>query len=380
MFPRALQPFIVNTLFKGKALVIYGARQVGKTTLAAGILKEFYKSESLVLNCDEAAVRLMLSDAGVQKLRGVLGNTRLVLIDEAQRVENIGLALKIMVDQFPGLQVIATGSSSLDLSNRVKEPLTGRIFSFRLFPLSIAELARVWDRVLLATSLERLLIYGSYPDVINQPALADRILLEMSSSYLYKDILEHLDLRRPQFFEKLLRLLALQTGSEVSYNELAGQMEISRQTVETYIELLENCFVVFRLFPYHNNKRKELTRKCKVYFYDNGIRNALLRNFNPLELREDTGRLFENYLVSEMAKHIAVFSPLARMYFWRTLQGDEVDLLVEENGKLQAFEFKYSGKGKGVSKAFHSLYPEAECRVIDRNNWFNGYIPGKAVE
>lgn len=372
-YPRTIQPAVEAALFKGKVVVIYGARQVGKTTLVREILGR-YPDSGLYLNCDEPDIREALTHRTSTELRALVGSRSLVVIDEAQRVRDIGMALKLLVDTYPDLQVIATGSSSFELSNTISEPLTGRKAEFYLYPLSVAELlAR--ETLLEATRLlERRLRYGMYPGVI----LADdpvESVTEIATSYLYRDVLEYQSVKSPDVLRRLLQALALQVGSEVSYNELATLLGIDRATVERYTALLEKAFIVFRLPPFSRNLRKELAKLRKVYFYDLGIRNALVNNFNSLDLRNDSGALWENFFVSERVKFNHNRRRRVNTYFWRTYDRAELDYLEEEGGRLVGFECKWTTARWRPPAAFTAAYPESETHLVHRTNYLDFLTP-----
>lgn len=365
---RKIQGSIENSLFKGKIVIIYGARQVGKTTLVKEIQAK-YAPESVFLNCDELDVRQALTDKTSTELKTFLGNKKLVIIDEAQRVKNIGLTLKLLIDNFPQTQIIATGSSSFDLSNEVSEPLTGRKIEFYLFPLSLEELRGVYSDIEIERVLEQRIIYGMYPEIIQTGAEAGNRLKSLAQSYTYKDVLQYQNIRNPEVLEKLIQALALQTGNEVSYNELASLVGINKNTVENYIRILEQVFIIFRLRPFSRNARNELKRLRKIYFYDTGIRNALINNFNPFHLRQDTGALWENFMISEKIKYNHNHGKDVNMYFWRTLQKQEIDYLEEYEGKLSGFEFKWKKDKFQIPSMFKEKYPQSPVEIINKENY-----------
>jgi predicted AAA+ superfamily ATPase len=359
-----------SKLFQGRALILYGARQTGKTTLAKQIMSEC-SGRKLYMNCDEPDVRLALEGRSSSELKAWVGDARLLVIDEAQRVENIGLTLKLIVDEIPDLQVLATGSSSFALANRIQEPLTGRKFVFHLHPLSTGEVLQKDGEIETRRLLQRRMVFGQYPDVVQSGEKeAVDILRELTGSYLFQDVLMWKDIRKPDLLDRLLRALALQIGSEVSYNELSQTLGVDKNTVSTYLDVLEQAFVVFRMSPFSRNLRTELRKSRKVYFWDNGIRNALLNNLNPLELRNDVGALWENFLVVERIKRQQNQRRLFHPYFWRTHQQQEIDYLEEENGKLLAVEFKWKrGRKSRPPKAFTDAYPEADFLHVNPENW-----------
>lgn len=370
MIHRAIEKRISGYLFKGKVLIILGPRQVGKTTLLKKIAAES-GAATLWLNGDESDIRELFEKPTSSKLKSILGNYKLVFIDEAQRITDIGIALKLLVDNFPEIQVVATGSSAFDLANEVQEPLTGRKYELFLYPLSFGEMALENSSLEEKRLLEHRMIYGCYPEVVSNPGEEKELLRLIAESYLYKDILSLEKLRKPALLEKLLQALALQLGSEVSYQELGQLIGANNETVENYISILEKTFVVFRLNALSRNVRSELKKTRKVYFWDNGIRNSIIKNFNPLALRQDMGALFENFFISERQKfRMNQFQP-ANHWFWRTLQQQEIDYLEEANGRIQAFELKFSPKQKvKFPKTFVDNYPETDFHAVNRENYF----------
>lgn len=366
-YPRAITPHILNRLFQGKIIVIYGARQVGKTTLCHKIVRQF-AGDALYLNCDEPTVRAALTNKSSQELKDLSAGRRLVVIDEAQRVQNIGLSLKLLVDNYPQIQLIATGSSSFDLSNDIKEPLTGRKVEFYLYPLAAAELTMREHPLETKQQLPRRLRFGSYPSVVTSDN-PEEVIAEIAGSYLYRDVLEYQHVKHPDMLRRLLQALALQIGGHVSSNELAQLLQIDRATVQRYLFLLEQAFVIFRLVPFSRNLRKEIGKMPKIYFWDLGVRNAVIRNFNPLELRQDVGMLWENYFVAERMKFNRNQRNFVNSYFWRTYDGQELDLLEESGGQLRGFECKWSQKRWRVPKAFAETYPNHEAHLIHRENY-----------
>jgi len=368
MIHRFLSPLIENYFAQGKVIVIVGARQVGKTTL----LRELCRSKNtLTLNCDNADDVIAIENRSSTELANLMSQYDTVVIDESQRVHNIGLTLKKIGDLALDTQVIATGSSSLDLSNEINEPATGRVLEFNLFPLSLSEMANETSPRDEARMLEQRLIYGLYPEVVVRTSMVKRTLKTLTDSYLYKDVFAYRGLKKPDVLQKLVRALALQIGSEVSYNELSNMLGVDKETVESYINLLEKCFVVFRLDSFSRNLRNEIRKGKKVYFYDNGIRNAVLSNFAPLEMRNDCGQLWENLMVSERIKRNAYADSFAQLYFWRTHEQKEIDLIEEEDGQLRAFEFKWNKrKAVSVPSAFAKAYPSFSFEVITPDNFW----------
>ncbi|QJD77252.1 ATP-binding protein [Spirosoma rhododendri] len=375
MIRRLMMNAIELALYKGKAIIVTGPRQVGKTTLLREIARQAQQAV-LWLNCDEPDDRADLDNVSSTQLRALVGASKLVVIDEAQRVPSIGLTLKLLVDQLPDVQVIATGSSALELSGGIKESLTGRKFDYRLLPFSTAELAAETSVREEGRLLERRLIYGFYPDVVLNPADSDRRLAELADSYLYKDILKLQDIRKPMVLQKLLLALALRVGSEVSNYELGQTVGTDPATVDRYIGLLEQVFVVFQVHALSRNLRNELKKSRKVFFYDNGIRNAIIKNFNPLDLRADTGALWENFMISERIKANLNAGRKPNYYFWRTTQQQEIDWLEEEQGKLTAFEFKWNVRAKARFPAtFQQAYPGTDMNVVSPDNYMAFLLP-----
>ena len=368
-YDRTIYPAIKAALFKGKAVIIYGARQVGKTTLVKRLLAE-YPSDAMYLNCDEPDIRASLSEQTSTVLRALIGGSTLVVIDEAQRVRNIGLTLKLMVDNFPEIQVVATGSSSFELSNQIVEPLTGRKIEFHLYPLSVSELLSRESPIESQRLLEHRLRYGMYPEVIagDEP---EALIREISSSYLYRDILEYQTVKNTELLHRLLQALALQIGGEVSYSELASLLGISKNTIVRYVGLLERGYIIFHLPPFSRNLRKELSKRRKIYFYDLGVRSALINNFNPLHLRQDVGALWENFVIVERMKKNCNQRRYVNTYFWRTYSGAEIDYLEEAGGRLYGLECRWSSKRWRKSSVFLETYQNSELRLVNRDNYLD---------
>lgn len=367
MILRIIENEIECRFFQGKLVVLYGARQTGKTTLAKELLR---RHQGTYFNADEPDVRELFGNRNSQELRRLIGSAKLVVLDEAQRIENVGLTLKLLADTLPSVQILATGSSSFELADRIKEPLTGRKFEFLLTPLSLEEIQR--DRGPLETDrfLSHALVYGLYPEpATHANAEAKDRLLELASSYLYKDVLLLGSIRNPDGLEKLLRALALQVGQEVSHTELGGLLGLDKNTVDTYIRVLEQAFIVFRLSPFSRNLRNELKRHHKVYFWDNGIRNAVINSFAPMETRPDAGALWENLLIAERMKYLRNRKSANASWFWRTYQQQEVDYLEERESGLLAVEIRSrSNKGR-IPKTFRDAYPQAETHMVSSENW-----------
>jgi len=371
IIPRLLTAQIRQAITPGKVLVIYGPRQVGKTTLVTRLLPELSLPHRFI-NADELAYREALASQSRQTLADVLGDAQLLVIDEAQRVPNIGLNLKILVDSFPHAAVIATGSASFDLANQVSEPLTGRALTYTLYPVSYAELRQALGAFEARQQLERWLIWGGYPAIITTDGafLRERLLGELVGAYLYRDILEMDGLRRANKIVDLLRLLAFQIGQEVSLSELASNLAINRATVERYLGLLEKVFVIFSVRALARNLRKEVAKNARYYFFDNGVRNSLIQNFNPLHVRNDVGQLWENFLMVERRKTNAAADRAVNSYFWRTYDQKEIDYIEERGGALYGYEFKWQGVMKsGTRGEFSQAYPGAHLTTITTDNF-----------
>ena len=324
-------------------------------------------------NCDESDVRQFLSEANSAKLKSFVGNSDFIVIDEAQRVKDIGLTIKLLHDSFPNVQLAVSGSSSLDLSNSINEPLTGRKFEYNLFPFSTNELVNHTSMLEEMRQLQNRLVYGFYPDVVNNPGEEKEILTNIVNSYLYKDVFEFQDIRKSSAIEKLVQALALQVGSEVSFNELGNLLGIDTVTVQRYVDLLEKAYVIFHIRSYSRNVRNELKKSIKIYFYDNGVRNSVISNFSPVDLRSDMGALWENFLISERIKNNVYHNKNAKYYFWRTTQKQEIDFIEEVEQNLFAYEFKYNPK-KANSKCpltFSNNYPNVPFDVITSENYMD---------
>lgn len=375
MIHRQLQDSIEARMFAGKAIIVIGARQVGKSTLFNMVLEE-RKEPVLRLNCDEPEVQEMLSEMNTQELKLLVGQNKILVIDEAQRVENIGMTLKRIADNFTGVQLLVTGSSSFELQNKLNEPLTGRKIEYHLFPLSTGELLNAQGLLSVKQTLESRLIFGSYPDIFNHQEDAKDLLYNLANSYLYKDLLNLDGLRRPVLLNKILTALALQVTSEVSYNELAKTVGTDNKTVEKYIDLLEKCYIIFKLNGFSRNLRTELKRAKKFYFYDNGIRNAILQNFAPLALRQDVGALWENFIISERIKANQYSGRYVNQYFWRTTQQQEIDYIEECDGQFSIFEMKWNPKRVNTHfpNSFLTAYDVKEKVVITPENWLEWVI------
>ena len=370
MIKRMITPSVLADYKRKKIIVLLGARQVGKTTLLQELSKDMEKV--LSLNCDNSDDALALENKTSTELRHLLSPYDLVFIDEAQRVKNIGLTLKMIGDLKLDTQVVVTGSSSLDMANEINEPATGRLIEYNLYPLSLQELATDTSEREEQRLMEQRLIYGLYPEIVTVPEDAKRTLMNLTNNYLYKDLLAYKGIKKPDLVQKLVRALALQLGSEVSYNELSNLLQVDRETVENYIGLLEKCFVVFRLESFSRNLRNEIKKGKKIYFYDNGVRNAVLSHFDPLEMRNDVGALWENLMVSERIKRNAYAGDFANLFFWRTHEQQEIDLIEEQDGQLRTYEFKWNGKVRlNLPKAFAHAYPHSEYEVITPENFWS---------
>jgi len=368
MIERTLKDKILERWNDKKVIVVTGSRQVGKTTLLQGICEG--KGDYLFLNGDDATTQTFLKDFSKKKWKNILGNHKIVFIDEAQRIRNIGLGVKIIYDQIPDVKVILSGSSAIDLNSEIKETLTGRKWEFSMYPISWKEWVSHTNFIDAHSDLENRLIYGMYPDVVMNDADKKDILMELSGSYLYKDLLEYEGIRNPKLLGDLLKALALQLGNEVSFNELAQLLGVDRATVEKYIDLLEKTFVIFKLQALNNNQRNEIKNSRKIYFYDNGVRNAILQNFNPLMLRNDVGALWENFLVVERVKKNSRERSYAFQYFWRNYYGQEVDYVESLNGNYHAFEFKWNEKKKAKFPAsFEKAYQNVTFNLVNRQNF-----------
>jgi predicted AAA+ superfamily ATPase len=372
---RILQNNIAKDFYKGKVLVVYGARQVGKTTLVQNLLKDHSGQYYL---CEERDVSDALNQGTSTALKSFFGNTNLVVLDEAQTVLDIGKKLKLLADNFPQLQIVVTGSSSFEISNLTKEPLTGRKFEYLLYPISILELLKHQSSIETKRLLSRYLEFGMYPEILYLSDFeAKRRLQELSSSYLFRDVFNFQQFKNPEVLDKLLKLLAFQIGSEVSFGKLSNQLNVSIETIERYINLLEQAFIIFRLSAFSRNKRNEITKTRKIYFYDLGIRNSLIQNFNPVDLRPDIGGLWENFLIVERRKYLEYNQIFVNSYFWRNYNQQEIDYIEEKDGILNCFEFKWSDKKKAkLPSAFESEYPNHTFKLVNQDNWLE-FVTGE---
>jgi uncharacterized protein len=360
---------IEQKLFKGKAILLFGARQVGKTTLLEHLIKQ-HEASVLHISGDEPDIRELFTNINSTQLKNHIGKNNIIFIDEAQRIPNIGLTLKLITDKLKNVQVIATGSSAFEMANQMNEPLTGRKFEFRLFPVSFSEMVNHHGLLEEKRQLEQRLIYGAYPEIITAPQQSEELLNLLADSYLYKDILMLDSIKRPKLLEKILKALALQIGSEVSFNEIAQLVGADKGTVEKYIHLFEQTFVIFTLPSFSRNVRNELKKSKKIYFYDCGIRNAVIGNYSPIHKRTDVGALWENYLMAERMKKLHYENSKAKSFFWRTTQQQEIDLVEEGNNKIAAFEFKWNEKlNIKFPKTFLDAYPNTSINVISKTNY-----------
>ncbi|MBO5905779.1 MAG: ATP-binding protein [Kiritimatiellae bacterium] len=376
---REIDEFLSKRMFSGKVLVVYGPRQAGKTTSIEHYISENgLSSETLIFNGDETVDRDLLADASAEKLKLLIGKKKVVFIDEAQKIPEIGIVLKRFYDKIKDVQVIASGSSSDELAQKTEEPLTGRKFECVLLPLSFSELAGASSPIDEMRLLERRLMFGSYPDVVTHAGDEVSRIREIGKGYLYKDILKYEEIKRPELIDKLLRALAFQIGQEVSFSELAQVVGSDPKTVSKYIDVLEKAFIVFKLGSYSRNLRNELKKSRKVYFYDLGIRNYILGDWRALNLRgsDEVGHIWENYFISERRKYIMAYTPETRMFFWRTQQRQEVDLIEETASGLSAYEVKWNPAklNKAMSKTFLSAYPQAECHGVSPQNYISYFL------
>lgn len=372
MIERIIKRSITKRLFRGKAIVLIGARQVGKTTLIRELLRD---RDYLFLDGDDPLVKQRLTNPNTKEIETIIGNSEIVFIDEAQRIENIGITAKIIHDQFKSVQLVMSGSSAFELRNQTNEPLTGRKFEYFLYPVSYEEYEQSIGYLDAIKDLENRLVYGFYPDVINNRGEEREVLNEISQSYLFKDILSFANIKKPEVLEKILQALAFQVGSEVSYNEIAQLTGVDKNTVSSYIHLLELSFIVYPITSFSRNLRNEIKTNQKIYFYDNGIRNALIQNFNPVQLRNDIGALWENFLMSERLKRNHYHQKYCNRYFWRTKQQQEIDYVEEADGKITGFKFKWNPKAKtNIPSNFVQTY-NAQVEIISKEN-FREFVGG----
>ncbi|MCF8361329.1 MAG: ATP-binding protein [Prolixibacteraceae bacterium] len=365
MFTRTIENIIKEKFNSGKAIILVGARQVGKTTLLKKILKD---KEYLFLDADDPSTRSLLQSPTTEQIRTFIGEYKYIFLDEAQRISGIGLTLKIITDQFKDVQLFVSGSSSFDLGNALNEPLTGRKWEYELFPISWEEYENKIGFIKAEQQIENRVLYGFYPEVINNQGKERETLKNLVNSYLYRDILAFSEIRKPEILEQLLQALALQVGSEVNYNELSQLIGVNKITIQKYIDILEKGYIVFRLNSFSRNLRNEIKQNRKIYFYDNGIRNMIIGEFKPLNLRIDKGALWENFLVSERRKQNIYKDTFVKMYFWRTRQQQEIDFVEVKDGEINAFEFKWKNKKAKFPQKFLDTYNASE-NIINRDNF-----------
>jgi predicted AAA+ superfamily ATPase len=373
MIQRTILKNIEREFFQKKAIVILGARQVGKSTL----LKNLFKNQESVLwlDAENPDVSLVFGNTTATRLKSFFGNNKFVVIDEAQKIDNIGSKLKLITDHIQEVQVIATGSSAFELRNKLNEPLTGRKFEHKLYPLSFVEMKNSIGLLEEIRMLPHRLVFGYYPEVVTTQNSEEKILRLLSDSYLYKDILMLKGIRKPEKMQELLKALAWQIGSEVNYHELGNLIGLKSETVEEYIHLLEQSFVIYRLNSFHTNHRNEIKKGKKVYFTDLGIRNAIINDFSAYETRKDKGNLFENYIINEIIKDSEYNERFEKFYFWRTNEQQEIDLIIEKNGQLKTIEIKWNAKTKtNLPKTFSNKYPNSDFMVIHSENFFECFM------
>ena len=375
LIKRELQERIEARLSPGKVILIFGPRRVGKTFLINEIVKQT-TDRRLILNGEDVTSLALLAERSIANYRNLLNNIDLLIIDEAQNVPEIGKVLKLIVDEVPQVKVIASGSSSFDLLNKTGEPLTGRSYSFLLFPISQRELSGIENRLETRQNLELRLVYGSYPEIVTMKdnALRADYLKELVNAYLFKDLLSLDGIRNAGKLRDLLTLLAFQTGNEVSMTEIGSQLGLNKNTIDKYLDLLSKVFIIHRLGGYSSNLRKEISKNSKWYFYDNGIRNALISNFNPLSIRQDAGQLWENYLISERLKKRQYQSEPVNLHFWRTYDGQEIDLIETGIDSLKAYEIKWKDKKVKIPGAWQRAYPDAPFTIINPDNYLDWII------
>lgn len=367
MIVRELENIIAKRMFSGKAIVVIGARQIGKTTSLLHLLQSY--QDVLMLDGDDRIVRELLNEPTTEQIRNMLGNHKIVFIDEVQRINNIGLTAKIIVDKCKDIQLLLSGSSAFEIKNQLSESLTGRKWEYFMFPVTWNELELTDGYIKSLQQLEIRLIYGMYPEIITHLAEEKDRLKQLIDSYLYKDLLSFSNIKKPDILEKLLQALALQTGSEVSYNELAQLLHVDKNTIKNYIDILEKGFIIFTLNGFSRNLRNELKFAKKVYFWDNGIRNTIINNFNPLSIREDKGTIWKNFIISERMKRNNYKNPFIKSYFWRTRSQQEIDYVEETDGKLTAYEIKWNEHAKIKKLSSFTEAYNAEIKLIHNKNF-----------
>jgi predicted AAA+ superfamily ATPase len=368
LIERQLKTIILPKLKDPKAIILLGPRQAGKSTLLQHIETSLHKPVTW-WNGDESDIRILLEKPTSTQIKTLIGNAKTLIIDEAQRIENIGLCIKLITDNLKGIKVIATGSSAFELANKINEPLTGRKWEYYLYPFSFGEMVAHSGLLAEKRLLHHRMIFGYYPEIVTSPGNEQVLLKQLANSYLYKDILTWERIQKPDKLEKLVQALAFQMAQLISYHELGQICGLNAETVEKYINLLEKAYIVFRLPSFSRNLRNELKKSYKIYFYDNGLRNAVINQFNPLQLRNDIAQLWENWFISERLKYLNNTEKNASRFFWRTLAQQEVDYIEETNGQITAFECKWNPKAKGnVSRAFKNAYPEATTHLVHAEN------------
>ncbi len=366
MVQRMIHDSVIQKMFKGKAVIITGPRQSGKTTLINMLLSRYQDKKILQMNADDIAIRNQMEDITGNELKRLVAGYDIVFIDEAQRIKNIGLILKIVVDEIKKIQLIATGSSSLDLANEIKEPLTGRKYEYTLYPLSFGELVQYHGLLEEKKQMTHRMVFGYYPEIVTSFGEESQLLHLLADSYLYKDLLAYEKISRPSLLDNILKALALQVGKEVTYHEVAQIVGADKGTVEKYINLMEKSFIIFKLPTLYRNVRNEIKKGKKYYFWDNGILNSILGNYNPVSSRTDLGTLWENIMVSERRKYLSFKQVIHQSYFWRTTQGQEIDLVEESRGRFSAYEIKYNPKRTWrISDSFTKAYQIDKIQIVN---------------
>jgi len=371
---RAITDKLYKKILPNKVIVILGARRVGKTFLIQKLQKKLANREKcLLLNGEDFVTEELLLNKSLKQYRSLIGNNNILIIDEAQKIQQIGRILKLMIDELEGLKIIVTGSSAFDLSDKIGEPLTGRKFTFMLFPIAQCELIQQENLLQTTSNLEERLIYGSYPEIFKYTAFEDKAnyLSELVNSYLFKDILTLDNIKNSSKLINILRLLAFQVGMEVSVNEIARQIGLNKGTIEKYLDLLSKVFVIFKVEGFSRNLRKEISKTSRYYFWDNGIRNYLISNFNTISIRNDIGQLWENYIISERMKFQNYNQMLVNNYFWRTYDRQEIDWIEERGGNIFAYEIKFKKDKVKIPGAWKATYPDSEFTVINKNNYLD---------
>lgn len=368
MIQRILEKNIQAKLFSGKAIIVTGPRQTGKTTLIKTLLKSNAEN-ALLLDGEDPIVQKMLTNVSIEVLKQIAGNYKIIFIDEAQKIENIGVTSKLFIDHVRDKQLILSGSSSFELTQQTHEPLTGRKWSYHLWPISWKEFEQHEGYVKAQQDIENRLVFGLYPDVLNYRAESEKVLHELTDSYLYKDVLMYGGIKKPAEIEKLLQALAYQVGQEVSLRELSEMVSLDPKTIVRYVDILEKAYVIFRLSSFSRNLRNEIKKNNKIYFYDNGVRNAIMGQLQAFSVRQDKGALWENFLISERRKYLDYNNMYAKSYFWRTTQQQEIDYIEEKNSRIYAYEMKWNPRKKvKFSSTFTSQY-NAECKVVNSENF-----------